>query len=350
MMAWPKAISRVSWAIMAAALSLPAGVALAASDPALIEAAKKEGTVTWATGLIVSQAARPIAAAFEEKYGVKVELTNVDNLLLRMTNEARAGMPTIDIFDNAGNTIAAMREADLIVPYASPEAARYRPEHKDPDNFWASCCLFYYAVAINTEMVKLEDEPKTYEDLLDPRWKDQMAWQDNGNYGEPPLFVGTRLMSMGEEAGMTYLEKLAKQNITRIPGNARKVLDGVILGQHALSLMALNHHVAISSQQAAPVKWLKISPLIGTSEIIGLAKGAAHPNAAKLLFDFLLSKDGQTVLTEAYYLPADPDMQAKVRELKPEGGNFTAVVIQPSMNEDSLPKWRDIYQRLFIGR
>lgn len=347
-MTWSNAKSLACQATMA--LLLSAGTGLAASDPALIEAAEKEGTVTWASGLIVSQAVRPIAAAFEEKYGIKVEITNVDNLLLRMTNEAQAGKPTIDIFDNAGNTIAAMREADLIVPYASPEATRYRPEHKDPENYWVSCCLFYYGVAINTEMVKPEDEPKTYKDLLDPRWKDQMAWQDNGNYGEPPSFVGAQLMSMGEEAGMAYLEKLAKQNITRIPGNARKVLDGVILGQHALSVMALNHHVAISSQQGVPVKWLKMSPLIGTSEVIGLAKRRGSPQRGKIAVR-LPAVEGRPGGAEGgLYLPADPKIQAKVPELKPEGGNFTAVVIQPSMNEDSLPKWRDIYQRLFVGQ
>lgn len=336
--------------ILAASLSLGSIAAMAQSDPALVEAARKEGTVTWASGLIVNQAVRPIAAAFEQKYGIRVEITTVDNLLLRMTNEARAGKPTIDIFDNAGNTMAAMRQADLVVPYISPEAARYRPEHKDPENYWVSSCLFYYVVAVNTDMVKPQDEPKSFEDLLDPRWKDQMAWQDNGNYGEPPLFVGTRLMSMGEEAGTAYLEKLAQQNITRIPGNARMVLDKVILGQYALGPMVLNHHVVISADQGAPVKWLKIGPVVGTSEVMGLTKGAAHPNAAKLLFDFVLSAEGQNVLKQANYLPADPNVAAKVPELKPEGGGFTATVIQPSMNEAALPKWKQTYQRLFVDK
>lgn len=332
-----------------AALSLASAGARAESDPALIEAAKAEGTVTWASGLIVNQAVRPVAAAFEKKYGIRVEIANADNLLLRMTNEASAGKPTIDIFDNAGDTITAMRAADLIVPYASPETARYRPEHKDAENYWASCCVFFYTVAINTDIVKPEDEPKSYEDLLDPKWKDKMVWQNNENFAGPPSFIGARLISMGEEAGTAYLEKLAKQNITRVPGNARKALDQVILGQYPLAITALNHHVVISADQGAPIKWLKIGPVASTAETVGLVKGAAHPNAAKLLFDYLLSAEGQNVLREANYLPADPNVPAKVPELKPEQGGFTAVPILPSMNQEQLPKWLEIYKRLFVA-
>jgi ABC-type Fe3+ transport system, periplasmic component len=338
--------------IIGAAASLgllaAAGAALAEPDPALVEAAKKEGTVTWASGLIVNQAVRPIAAAFKAKYGIDVEITNADNLLLRMTNEARAGNPTVDIFDNAGDTISAMRAADLIVPYESPEAARYRPEHRDAEHYWTSCCVFYYAIAVNTDLVKPEDEPKSYEDLLDPKWKDKMVWQTSENFAGPPSFIGARLMTMGEEAGMKYLEALAKQNITRIPGNARKALDQVILGQYPLAIIALNHHVVISSAQGAPVKWLKVGPMAGTAETVGLVKGAAHPNAAKLLYDYLLSAEGQNVLKEANYLPADPNVSAKVPELKPDGGGFTAFAVQPSMNDEHLAKWLDIYKRLFV--
>lgn len=327
----------------------PSGVANAASDPALIEAAKKEGTVVWASGLIVNQAVRPLAAAFEKKYGIQVQIANADNLLLRMTNEARAGRPTIDIFDNAGDTITAMRAADLIVPYASPEAERYRPEHKDPEHYWTSCCVFYYSTVINTDLVAPEDEPKTYQDLLDPKWKGKLAWASNENFAGPPSFIGTILLSMGEKDGMAYLEQLAKQEVARVPGNARAVLDQVIVGQYPIAVVALIHHVAISGAQGAPVKWLKLGPLVGTAETVGLVKGAPHPNAAKLLFDYLLSEEGQLVLQQANYLPADPNVPAKVAELKPDAGGFTAVAILPQMNDEYLPKWLGLFKSLFIG-
>lgn len=345
-----KARTRVSGLVVAAALSFTASVALAASDSALIEAAKKEGTVTWASGLVLNQGARPVAAAFEKKYGIDVVITIADNLLLRMTNEARAGKPSIDVFDDGGSAMAALREADLVAPYDSPEASNYRPEHRDPENYWTAYCLFFYTVVINTELVKPEDEPKTYEDLLDPKWKDKMVWQNSENIAGPPSFIANKLITLGETEGMAYLKELSKQNITRIPGNARKALDQVILGQYPLALLSLSHHVVISSAQGAPAKWLKISPVTGTMETVGLVKGAAHPHAAKLFYDFLLSEEGQNVLRSVDYLPAHPNVSAKIPALKPENGNFTAVTMQPSAVQEFLPKWLAIYQRLFVNR
>ena len=335
-------------ALIAASLS---GPTLAASDPALIEAAKKEGTVTWASGLIFNQAVRPLAQAFEKKYGIKVETTTSGDLLLKLTNEARSGAkPSVDIFDGTGDTIAALREADLIIPYVSPEASKLRPEHRDADNYWASCCIFYWTMAINTDLVKPGDEPKSHQDLLDPKWKGKMAWQADRTVAGPSSFVGLILTSMGEEAGMAYLQKLAKQDIARVPGNARTVLDQVIVGQYSMAVMALNHHAVISAAQGAPVKWLKVSPLIGTAETVTIVKNAQHPNAAKLFFDFLLSEDGQNVLKEANYLPSDPNVQAKTPDLKPKEGGFTAMQIMPAMNQTHLPKWLEIYERLFVTK
>lgn len=342
-------VSVAAFAVSVVAALSTSGAAKAEPDPALVDAAKKEGSVVWASGLIVNQAVRPVAAAFEKKYGIRVEIATADNLLLRMTNEARAGKPTIDVFDNAGDTITAMRAADLIIPYASPEAERYRPEHKDPEHYWTSCCVFYYSTVINTDMVPPEEEPKTYQDLLDPKWKGKLAWSSNENFAGAPGFIGGTMLSMGDEAGAAYLDKLSKQDVVRIPGNARAVLDQVIMGQYPIAVVALIHHVAISQAQGAPVKWLKLGPLIGTAETVGLVKNAPHPNAAKLLFDFLLSKEGQLVLQQANYLPADPGVPAKVPELKPDGGGFTATAILPRMNDEYLPKWLGIYKRLFVG-
>lgn len=319
-----------------------------ATDAATIEAAKKEGTVTWASGLIFNQAVRPLAAAFEKKYGIKVETTNTDKIVLRLINENRAGNPTIDFVDTAGAGIAALREADVLVPYQSSEIARYKPEHKDPEHYWASCCVFFYGIAVNTDLVKPADEPKSWDDLLEPKWKGKMVWQSDEGFSGPPNFIGMMLLTRGEKDSMAYLEKFAKQDVARVPGNARAALDQVILGQYPLAVIALNHHSVISGGQGAPVKWLKVSPMISTAEVQFIVKGAKHPNAAKLLYDFLLSPEGQNVLREANYLPADPNVASKVADLKPEGGGFTAVTLAPAMNQTHLPQWLDLYKKMFV--
>lgn len=341
-------LKTVTSVLAAAGAFLAFGDVRAASDPALIEAAKAEGSVTWASGLVINQAARPVANAFTKKYGINVDVMVAENLLLRMTNEARAGKATIDVFDDGGSAMAAIRKADLVAPYTSPEAAAFSADHRDPEGYWTAYCLFFYTVVVNTDLVPPEEEPQTFADLLDPKWKGRMVWQNSENAAGPPSFVGARLTSMGQADGMAYLEKLAGQDVVRVTGNARSALDQVILGEYPMALMSLNHHVVISAEQGAPVKWLKLSPLIGTMETTAVAKNAPHPNAAKLFYDFLLSEEGQNVLKAANYLPARPGVPARVAELKPDAGGFTAVTIQPAMAKEGLPGWVEIYKRLFV--
>src|SRR5207237_2868834 len=123
-------------------------------------------------------------------------------------------------------------------------------------------------------------------------------------------FVGTVLTEMGEEKGRAYLRELAKQNIAPLPGAAREVLDQVIAGEYWIALQIFNHHAVISAKKGAPVDWIKMEPATGTLNVVSIHKGAPHPNAAKLLVDFIISKEGQEVFRDADYLTAHPQVAA----------------------------------------
>ena len=97
-------------------------------------------------------------------------------------------------------------------PYLPPDAAEYPAEMKQKDGYWIAILLYVFAPGINTTMVSMDEAPKTYQDLLDPKWKGRMAWNPNSMAGAIG-FVGATLLSMGEERGMEYLRALAKQNI-----------------------------------------------------------------------------------------------------------------------------------------
>ena len=111
---------------------------------------------------------------------------------------------------------------------------------------------------------------------------------------------------MGEEKGRAYLRELAKQNIANLRGSAREVLDQVIAGEYAIALQIFNHHAVISAKKGAPVDWIKMEPATGTLSVISIHKNAPHPNAAKLLVDFIISKEGQEVFRDADYITAHP--------------------------------------------
>lgn len=319
-----------------------------AADDALIAAAKEEGEVVWYSTLIIDQLVRPVATAFEEQYGIPVRFsrTPAGDLALKVQNEMRANNVQGDVFD-ANAAFFQVLPLDNLVSYTPDSAADYTDDLRDPEGRYYAVNVFTMTTGVNTETVSEADRPKTYEDLLDPKWKGRMAWTTDLTPNGPPGFIGNILMSMGEEKGMEYLRELAKQDIAKVPASQRVVLDQVIAGEYAIGLMIFNHHTVISSAKGAPVDWLKLEPLVATGNYAGILKGSPHPNAAKLFLDYLLSEKGQMVFQEANYLPASPKVPAKVKELKPAEGGFKATTITLQLALDNLGKWSDIYKELF---
>ena len=157
------------------------------------------------------------------------------------------------------------------------------------------------------------------QDLLDPKWRGKMAWNGFPTSSGMGGFVGTVLAEMGEEKGTAYLRELAKQNVAPLRGSAREVLDQVIAGEYPIALQIFNHHAVISAKKGAPVDWIKMEPVTGTLSVISIHKNAPHPNAAKLLVDFIISKEGQEVFRDADYITAHPDVPALDADAQAQG-------------------------------
>ena len=146
---------------------------------------------------------------------------------------------------------------------------------------------------------------------------------------------------------MEYLRKLAQQKIVNVPASQRVVLDQVIGGQYPLALMTFNHHSVISGRQGAPVRWLAFSPGVELPNPAGLIKNAPHPNAAKLLMEYVLSDEGQEVIRKANYIPTSPDVDAADPKLLPTKGGFQVMVVTPQDTAKKLEGWVAIYNELF---
>ena len=220
------------------------------------------------------------------------------------------------------------------------------PQYRDPNRYWVSSHLFVMTPAVNTTLVPAAQRPKTYDDLLAPYWKDNMVWKPNDLSGAPG-FIGNVLLSMGEERGMEYLRRLAKQNIKMVNASARAILDQVIGGEYAMSLQIFNHHASISMKKGAPTEWLRLSPATVNPGLIGLPTNAPRPNAGLLFAEFLTSKEGQSIFQRANYLPARPDVPPLTPELIPERGGFAATVITPEIQAKHLDRWDKLAMELF---
>ena len=335
-------------ALLGAALLLSANPAWA-QDSALIEAARKEGSVVWYSGMIVNQVLRPLADGFERKYpGIKVLASRMPSgdATQKIISEARAGRPQADLYDGTAVTFR-LAEAGLVERYKPVNAAKYPANEKDPNGDWTAINIYVMTPAINTEMVKPADAPKTLQDLLDPKWKGRMAWTTDTTAAGPAGFIGAVLRELGQDKGMDYLRRLAQQKIINVPASQRVVLDQLIGGQYPLALMTFNHHSVISAAQGAPVRWLPFSPGVELPNPAGLIANAPHPNAAKLLLEYVLSDAGQEVMRKAEYIPASPDVDAADPKLLPAKGGFEVMTVTPDVTAKKLEGWVAIYNELF---
>ena len=318
-------------------------------DSALIEGARKEGSLTWYTGLIVNQIARPLAEAFETRFpGVTVRYARASNTdtTLKIVNEARARRVMADVFDVTSG-IHTLLDARVVAAWPPEPAAGYAPEHRDKDGYWTASNLYFMTLAYNTNLIRPEAAPRDFETLADPRWSGKIAWTSEMAITGPPGFIGMVLSVMGEEAGLAWLKRLAALKPAALGVSPRAVLDQVIAGEYAIGLQTYNHHAVISAAQGAPVDWVKLEPLVGLFSLMGILKDAPHPNAARLFVAYALSAEGQKIFAANDYLPANPAVAARVPALKPEAGGFRVHTISPGQARDGLAKWIAIHQEIF---
>ena len=342
----PAAATLVLGAVLACGLILaPPARAI---DQALIDAAKKEGEVVWYTTVIINQLVRPIADNFEKMYGVKVKYVraNASDTALKIINEARAGKVLADLFDGTSAT-PPLKEAGLVARFLPEGAKALAPQFVDKDEQWIATHAYYMTPGFNTDLVPIKSAPRTFDDLLDPKWRGKMAWNSSTSSSGGPGFVGNVLTTMGEAKGMDYLKKLAGQNIINMDVSARQLLDQAIAGEFPIALQIFNHHAVISAKKGAPVSWVPIEPVTATLSVVSLLKDAPRPNAGKLLIEYMVSEAGQKLFEAADYLPVHPKVKARVPELTPEGGGFKVNVISPETLGEKLPEWKKISDQLF---
>jgi len=320
-----------------------------AADPALIAAAKKEGVVIWYTTQIVDQFARPAAAAFEKLYpgiGVRLSRTNAMTAAVKILNENRARRNQSDVFDGTV-TVVPLKKEGYVLKWLPDAAKDYPPQFKDPEGYWIATNIYVLTPAFNTRRIPQGQEPKTFEALLDPKYRGKMVWGASLSSSAAIGFIGIVLDQMGEEKGMAYLRQLQKQNIAATNVSARQILDQVVAGEYAIALQIFNHHAVISAKKGAPVKWIPMEPATGVLSVVSIPKAAPHPNAGKLFVDFLVSKEGQKLYQAAEYLPADPAMPAADPTLKPEGGKFRSRFFSPEETAEKMPRWKKVYDEIF---
>ena len=285
--------------------SLSVSAARAGSDAKIIEAAKKEGTVSYYTTMTLSQS-KKVVDKFQEKYPfIKPELFRGggDEVLNRIQNEARGGLYAWDVVSTRGDSVLTLRDAKLITSYRSPESKFVDRDMVDDEGYWTAYYVNPYVLGYNTKLVKKEDVPKTYEQLLDPKWKGKKISIDDSAYG---LLAGL-IHAWGKEKAVEYFKKLAAQEPVVMRGNTNRV-QLAMAGEYPL-IIAYAPTIQRETSKGHPMDWVPLEPVPVQVNPMMLAAKAPHPNAGKLFIDFLLSKAGQKMLVGFRRIPVREDVE-----------------------------------------
>src|SRR6188474_2685940 len=213
-----------------------------AVTPQLIEAAKKEGKVVWYTSVDLPLAEK-VAKAFEAKYSgitVRVERTGAERVFTRIAQERSSNIHSCDVVQSSDAAHFVVWKRDgLLAPYVPEDVAKHYPdEHKDPDGMFASYRVYLCVMARNTDLVKAEDAPKGYRDLLDPKWAGKIVKAHPGYSGT----ILTATYQTARDVGWDYYEKLAKQRVMQVQ-SASDPPKKLALGERAIMADGIEYGV-----------------------------------------------------------------------------------------------------------
>ncbi len=277
---------------------LSAAPPAAAITPELIAAAKKEGKVVWYTSVDLPLAER-IAKAFETKFpgiAVRVERTGAERVFQRIGQEYASNIHAVDVANSSDAAhFIVWKKQNLLEAYLPEDVAKFYPaEHKDPDGQFASFRVWVCIIAYNTDLVKKEDAPKSFADLLDPKWKGKIVKAHPGYSGT----IMTATYQMQRDLGWGYFEKLAAQNIMQVQSSADPP-KRLALGERAVMADGNEYNIFQIKEKngpVAPVYATEGSPLIVGPT--GMFKAAPNPNAAKLFCNYSYTPECQQLIID----------------------------------------------------
>lgn len=277
----------------------------------LSEAARKEGEIVWYTTMSSDQS-NAFMARFQQKYPfLKPSIVRLGGsaLLNRVLIEAKVGKYFFDVVHGTGEIVLPLLEQGLLAPYASPERKMIADDLKDSKGYWTSVYVNSVVLGYNRSAVKRDEVPRTYEDLLHPRWKGRKICLDD-TYS---TWLQGLISSWGKDKALAYLKRLAEQEPVVMRGSTVRV-QLAAAGEFPL-VMAYANIIQNFAEKGAPVDWLPLEPAVVSVNTVMLGAKAAHSNAGKLLVDFTLSKEGQEKLWDFQRIPARTDVEPKPARL-----------------------------------
>ena len=304
----------------------------------LVEAAKKEGSVTFYTSIPEKDMA-VLAADFEKRYGVKVITWRASTVKVvqRLLAETRANRWDFDAVDISAPEMEILYQEKLLQEVDSAHHRELLPATLMPHRGWAPQFLSVFVQAYNTNAVTREELPKSYEDLLDPRWKGRLGVEANDH----EWYCGL-VKHMGIERGGRLLRELVEKNGWSVRSGHTLLNNLVVSGEVPLALTVYSYMADQAKLKGAPVEWFAIEPLIGRANGIGLSRRPPHPNAALLFYEYMIS-DAQPLMVRMNYLSPVTRLAADMKGAK-------VVFIDPAAPREEMEKCEAAFNQLLKSR
>lgn len=305
----------------------------------LIEGANREGSVNLYTSMNASTASK-VKADFEKRYpGVKVNLWRAGSeaVLQRSVTETRARRHTFDVLETNGSEMEAAQREKLLQPAASAHFRDLVPQAVMPHREWVATRLNLFVHCFNTRQVKREELPKSFDDLLHPRWKGRLGVEATDHDWFMSVVTG-----MGEEKGLKlFRDIVAKNGMTVRKGHALLV-ELVTAGEVPMGLTCYSYKVDQDRKAGAPLEWISLGPIIARPNGIGISRNAPHPHAALLFYEYMIS-DVQPLLSELEFVPVSAKIESplKGREVR---------FIDPKRALDEQERWEKLFKEVFVTK
>ena len=303
----------------------------------IIEAAKKEGSVTMYT-TFAEKDQPALIGPFEAKYGVKVNIwrAGTDKVLQRTIAEAAARKYNVDLIHFGAPEMEALSREKILQAVASPVHRDLQPGSVPRHRQWAATLLSVWVQVYNTGIVKKSELPRTYRDLLDPRWKGKLGLEAK----DEDWFASVVDIMGGGEKGLGFFRELVARNGMSARTGHTLLNNMVIAGEVPLALTVYNYMPEQAKKKGAPIDWFVLEPAVARSNAIGIARRAPHPGAALLFYEYMLG-EGQQQLVKMDYVPSNTKAASPLKGVK-------IVQTDPARSLDESEKWQKLFEEIVL--
>lgn len=303
----------------------------------LLAAAQKEGTFTFYTS-IAEKDLQTVIAPFEKKYGIKVRVwrAGTDKVLQRTLTETAGKRYEVDAIHISAPEMEALHLEKILQPVSNPLFKDLLPGTLPAHKEWVSTLLTVFVQAYNTNQIKKEDLPKTYQDLLNPKWKGKLGIETE----DFDWFAAT-VSEMGEAKGLKLFRDIVAANGMSVRKGHSLLTNMVGAGEVPLGLTVYNYMPEAAKKKGVPIDWFVLEPAIARANGIGIARRAPHPAAALLFYDYILSAEGQKILASIDYVPTNTTVESPLKGLKLK-------VIDPAVTLGQAEKWTKLYDEIVL--